>query len=232
MVTVPALVSIDWPDSRRIVGTIYPPIHLFEEGSPPEDWELLASLEAKTNPRVLDQIGNLRLVPPDRRVSGPTASLAMAPFCHASKDRPGRFSDGSFGVWYGADVVEVALMETAYHFIRFMARTHEPAVDRDYRELVTHVRGALHDLSSDADCLDPDDWTAAQSMGRNLRAANSHGVAYPSVRYPKGNACALFYPDLIRLPVNQGRSFRYHWDGAQMNGYFVYGEGNWRSLPT
>lgn len=229
---MPPLIAIDWPDSRRIVGTIYPPIHLFEEGSSPEDWELLASLEAKTNTRVLDQIGKLRLVPIDRRVSGPTASLAMAPFCHASKDRPGRFSDGSYGVWYGGDIFEVTLMETAHHFVRFMRRTNEPPAERDYRELVTHVRGDLHDLSSNADCLDPDNWKAGQNIGRELRATNSHGVVYPSVRHPKGNACALFYPDLIHLPVNQGRSLRYHWDGTQMTGYIVYGENSWKQLPT
>lgn len=60
---------------------------------------LLVSAGAKTNPRVLDAVGNLGLVPVSRRVSGPTASLVMGAFTHASPDRPSGFSDGSYGVW-------------------------------------------------------------------------------------------------------------------------------------
>ena len=43
---------------------------MFEDIADPADWALLAAAEAKTNPRVLDQIGKIRLVPPERRVSG------------------------------------------------------------------------------------------------------------------------------------------------------------------
>jgi hypothetical protein len=43
-------------------------------------------------------IGNLDLVPVDRRVGGNGASYLMAPFTHVSTDRPSRFTDGSYGV--------------------------------------------------------------------------------------------------------------------------------------
>lgn len=51
----------------------------------PADRELIASGEAKTNPRVRDQIGQIALVPKERRVSGPGASWVMAPFTHVSR---------------------------------------------------------------------------------------------------------------------------------------------------
>jgi len=225
--------TIDWPVSHRIVRTIYPPVWLFDDIAAPGDWELIASAEAKTNPRVRDQIGDLSLVPAARRVSGPTASLVMAPFTHASRDRPGRFSDGSFGVWYCGDRFEVALAETAHHFARFMARTAEPAGDAQYRELTAGITGDLHDLRGGgfADCLAPDDWRVAQQLGASLRRDGSDGVVYPSVRWPDGQAVALFWPDRVRLPVTQARTLQYHWDGGRMTRYFVIGEDDWRAWP-
>jgi hypothetical protein len=47
----------------------------------------------------------------------------MGAFTHVSLDRPSRFSDGSYGVWYCGDHVEVALAETANHFDRFLRAT-------------------------------------------------------------------------------------------------------------
>ncbi len=229
----PPLAEVRWAASHRIVRTIYPPVWLFEDIADPADWELIASAEAKTNPRVRDEIGDIALVPAGRRVSGPSASLAMAPFTHPSRDRPGRFSDGSYGVWYCGDRFEVALMETAYHFARFMRRTDEAAADAQYRELTVPVAGRLHDVRGEdfADCRDPDDWTAAQRLGRGLRDAGSNGVVSPSVRWPKGLAAALFWPDLLTLPITQAKTLQYHWDGAAMTRYFVIGESAWRVLP-
>ena len=36
---------------------MYPPIDLFEDIADPADWELIAAAEAKTNPRVREEIG-------------------------------------------------------------------------------------------------------------------------------------------------------------------------------
>lgn len=229
----PPLAKVDWPTSHRIIRTIYPPVWLFEDIADPTDWELIASAEAKTNPRVRDEIGELTLVPPERRISGPTASWVMSPFTHLSPDRPGRFSDGSYGVWYCGDQFAVALMETAHHFQRFMARTSEPPADAQYRELVAGVSGTLHDLRGKGhdDCLAPDDWSASQQLAASLRGTGSDGIVYPSVRFPAGQAAALFWPDRVRLPVVQGRTLQYHWDGRRLSRYFVIGEDEWRTLP-
>ena len=95
-----------WPRTFRLVRAIYPPVALFEEIADPDDWELIAAAEAKTDPRMRDTIGAIHLVPPRRRVAGPGASWAMAPFCHVSRDRPSRFSDGRYGVYYAGDRFE------------------------------------------------------------------------------------------------------------------------------
>ncbi|HEX3440779.1 MAG TPA: RES family NAD+ phosphorylase, partial [Pseudolabrys sp.] len=152
-------------------------------------------------------------------------------------ERPSRFSDGSTGVWYCGDRFEVALAETAYHFARFMAATQEPPADAQYRELQAPIAGRLHDLRGQdfpgqgfADTLDPNAWSAGQRLGTALKASGSDGIVYRSVRY-EGEAAALFYPDLVKLPVTQGRTLQYHWDGARMTRYFVIGEVEWSAWP-
>jgi hypothetical protein len=124
------------------------------------------------------------------------------------RERPGRFSDGSYGVWYCGDRFEVALAETAHHFERFMFRTNEPPADAQYRELRAHVAGSLHDLRSGRfdECLDPDDWAPGQRLAFSLKASGGDGIVYPSVLWPAGEAAALFWPNLIRLPILQARS--------------------------
>lgn len=102
-------VRVRWPRAHRIIRSIYPPIDLFEDIADPQDWEALASAESKTNPRLWEHLGRLDLMPPERRVSGPGASYLMAPFVHCSPDRPGRFTDGTYGVYSAGDREEVAI---------------------------------------------------------------------------------------------------------------------------
>lgn len=225
----PVTVRVRWKSSHRIIRTIYPPIHLFEDIADPADWELIARAEARTNPRIHDEIGNLGLVPPDKRVGGPGSTIVMGAFTHASPLRPSRFSDGSFGVWYCGDRFEVALAETAYHFERFMRATEEAAADADFRELTCAAGGNLHDLrkADPLGCLAPDDWTPGQRLGRRLRDGGADGVVYPSVRTRSGLAAGLFWPNCVTLPVLQARQVRYRWDGTRMTAWFVHGSNEW-----
>lgn len=207
---------IAWDDGTRIIRSVHPPIDLFEDIAAPEDWPLLISAEQKTNPRLMETIGNIDLVPPDRRVGGPGASFLMAPFTHTSTDRPSRFSDGRLGVLYIASDFETAVFETVYHHARFMGATQQaPGWTSQFRELVLGVEASLHDISDaaldTAAWLDPEEYGAAQALGAELRAGGSDGIHYPSVR-GAGNCVGLFYPDLARAP-SQGRHLDYHWDG-------------------
>lgn len=221
--------EIAWRGAVRIIRSSFPPIDLFEDIADPADWPLLISAEMKTNPRLMETIGNLDLVPPQRRVSGPGATYLMAPFTHISTDRPSRFSDGSFGVLYVAASFEVALFETIHHHARFMARTAEaPGWTSQFREIVLDVDARLHDVRGDDErygpLLDPDDYAAAQALGRALRQAGADGIAYPSVRRTGGECAGLFFPDLATGPV-QGRHLDYHWNGDRVDLYRDAGSG-------
>lgn len=209
--------QVTWARTFRIIRSIFPPIDLFEDIADPADWDALASAEAKSNPRVVDQIGTLALVPPKRRVGGIGASYLMAPFTHVSTDRPGRFTDGSYGVYSAGDREEVAIYEVAYHHGRFMAATdEEPGWTAQFRMLIGSIDQLLHDLEGRAELLHPQDWTQSQKIGAVLRAAGSNGVIYPSVRASEGKCIGIFWPDLLPIP-HQADHFEFHWNGAAVD---------------
>jgi RES domain len=213
---------IHWQRGARIIRTRYKPIDLFEDIADPADWPLLIAAEMKTNPRLMESIGDIAQVPRSRRVSGSGASYLMAPFTHASRDRPSRFGDGSYGVLYVGKTFETALFETMHHHARFMAATGQPAGwTSQFREIILDIDAALHDVRP-LDRTDPvlhkDDYTAGQTLGASLRGLGSDGIVYPSVRQPGGECAGLFYPDRASLPT-QGRHLDYHWDGVRVNLY-------------
>jgi RES domain-containing protein len=214
--------KIQWQRAVRIIRSLYPPVDLFEDIADPADWPLLISAEMKTNPRLMETIGNLALVPHSRRVNGPGASYLMAPFTHVSPDRPSRFSDGRYGVLYVAKSFETAVLETMHHHARFMSATAQPpGWTSQFREIVLDLDASLHDLRplDRADpVLDPDDYAASQTLGASLRALGSDGIVYPSVRQPGGECVGLFYPDRASLPT-QARHLDYHWDGVRVDLY-------------
>jgi hypothetical protein len=218
----PPVASVAWRGAVRIIRSLYPPVDLFEDIADPEDWPLLISAEQKTNPRLMETIGNLDLVPPGRRVGGPGASWLMAPFTHVCADRPSRFSDGTYGVLYAGDRFEVALFETVHHHARFMAATRQPpGWTSQFREIRLDVNASLHDLrpaGAELEVLSPDDYGPAQALARRLRAAGSDGVVYPSVRFGEGECVGLFYPDLASNPT-QGAHLEYHWNGERVDLY-------------
>ena len=195
---------VRWQNARRIIRSSFPPIDLFEDIAPPEDWPVLIAAEEKTNPRLIASLGAIDLVPPARRVSGPGASFLMAPFTHVSTDRPSRFSDGTYGVLYAAKRFDTALLETMYHHSRFMAQTREaPGWTSQFRELTLTVKATLHDL-----------------RGGDARWA----PALDRENYAGGECVGLFFPDTAGHVV-QGRHLDYHWDGQRVDLYRDAGSG-------
>ncbi|MEQ8294721.1 MAG: RES family NAD+ phosphorylase [Roseovarius sp.] len=218
---------VTWDRYHRLINSAYPPIDLFEDIADPADWLLLGSGESKTNPRLALTIGNLDLVPEERRVGGPGASYLMAPFVHVTPDHKGRFHDGTFGAFYGADDFETALFETVHHTQLFCAATDEaPGWIADKRELIGKLDAVLVDVREGFDdLLNPEDYTSPQAFARDQRADGASGIVYPSVRNPAGTCFATFYPDVAAAPV-QGRHITYHWDGAKVDMFKDLGDGS------
>ncbi len=195
----------------RLVPSRYPPIQVFETiYDTDEERDMAFELEALTNDRLRDELGEIQLVPPNERISGPGASVVMAAFTHIHN--PSRFTDGSYGVYYAGDSLETAIAETAFHRARFLAATNEPDQEITMREYLCTVCEPLHDLHGKAfeDLFDPDptNYGRPQRFGATLRSAASWGVYYPSVRREQGSCIGLFRPKAI-TPPKQGRHLRY-----------------------
>jgi len=218
--TEPRVVRLIWPRTHRIISTRYPPIDLFEDISDPAKWDAIASGETKSNARVMASVGRLHLVPLERRVGGAGSSYVMAPFTHVSPRRTGRFNDGNFGAYYAANKFETAVAETTFHNANLFSDTNErPGWFSQFRELVGAIDADIHDIRGAdrfSDCLNPDNYAQSQKLGAGLRAADSNGIAYPSVRDKQGECVAAFWPGVVSIPVI-GRSLAYHFDGEQID---------------
>jgi hypothetical protein len=224
---------VRWRATFRLVPSRYPPVGLFERIADPSDWDLLYQLEALTNPRLRQEAGDISLVPASRRVSGPGASIVMAPFTHASKSRPTRFSDGTYGVHYAGHEFETALREVAYHMGRFYAATSDPPHEEAFRTYEGGIDGPMHDLRRGhwSAFLDPEpaNYGRPQALGRRLREAGSNGIVYPSVRHAGGECLGAFWPDVVSIPVRTGH-VALKWNGASISEWFDYETDVWSRL--
>ena len=207
-----------WRPAFRIIPSRFPPIDLFERVADPADLEAVLAIEALTNDRLRDEVGDLRLVSETERISGPGTSAIMAAFTHLNPSGS-RFSDGSFGVFYCARALDTAIAETSYHRARFLAATREARIELDMRVYLVDLDAELHDLRgmpvSAAAVYAPEDYAAGQSLGRALRAAGAWGVAYDSVRQAGGECAGLFRPRAL-ANCRQERHLAYVWDGMRI----------------
>ena len=145
---MPTTCHVDWRQAWRVIASRYPPINLFERlTADTAVWDALMALEQLTNPRVRDEVGDIALVPPEERVSGPGASYVMAAFTHVNP-KGSRFSDGSFGVYYVAAALETAIAETVFHFEAFARDSADPPRSEDFRVLVGAVTAEFADVAA------------------------------------------------------------------------------------
>lgn len=210
--------DISWQPCFRIIPSRFPPISLFEEVADPADLEAVYEIEAMTNDRLRDEVGDLQLVPDEDRVSGPGTSPIMAAFTHLNPSGD-RFTDGSYGVFYASLNLDTAIAETKYHRVQFMEATDEPAQELDMRVYAADLAATLHDLrgmrESHPEYYDPIDYGISQGLARELRDAKSDGIAYQSVRHEGGECAAVFRPRLLSN-CRQERHLCYVWDGRKI----------------
>lgn len=230
---IPPVTCIAWKPSWRIVPSRFLPIQLFERVAAPEDLEAIAELDALTNPQLRDEVGNIQLVPPDDRVSGPGASIIMAAFTHLNS-AGSRFSDGTYGVFYAGNNLDTAIAETRHHRERFMRATEQLRMELDMRAYLVDLVGELHDLRGQR-AAEPliyhgDNYAAGQHLGRTLRQAGSNGVVYDSVRRDGGECAAVFRPPLLSN-ARQERDLCYVWDGRRISEVYEKRELDMHGLP-
>lgn len=215
--TFPRVLTV-WLPSWRIVPARLPTVDLFERVAGAKDLEAVRAIEALTDPQARQAAGDLSLVPPEERISGPGTAAIMAAFTHPIPVGS-RFTDGSFGVYYCARSLQTAVAETRYQAEAFMRMTGEAPMELERCVYLADLRADLQDLrgrqAEHPDIYHTSDYTAGQRLGAELRAAGSHGLLYDSLRDVAGTNAAVFRPPLLSN-CRRERQLGYHWDGTRI----------------
>ena len=209
---------IEWKPCWRIIPSRFPPVQLFERVTDPDDLEAIFELDALTNPRLRNEVGDIGLVPPEDRISGPGTTVIMAAFTHLNP-AGSRFSDGTYGVFHSAIDLDTAIAETKHHRERFMSATAQGQMELDMRVYLVDLDGDLHDLRGQK-AAQPlvnrnDNHAAGQHLARMLREGGSNGIAYDSICRTGGECAAVYRPPLLSN-ARQERHLCYVWNGRQI----------------
>jgi len=205
---------IETGTSYRLIPSKFPPISLFEGLLEPEELETAYALEMITNPRVRDEVGEIAMVPPEERITGPGSSAIMAAFTHIGV--PSRFTDGSFGVYYAGLDTPTALAEAQASQVKRMLATDEGPQVIQMRCYVAGIDAVCVDLRGGDEYIQPDSWAVCQEEGKKQRYAGEGAIVYSSIRNPGGECIAAFKTTAIVPPATQGAHYEFHWDGARM----------------
>lgn len=211
----PTTIDLHGQKHYRIIPSTYPPINFFEDLVDPSEMETLWEIESLTNERLRQEAGDIFLVPPEDRISGPGSSVVMAAFTHAGI--ASRFTDGSYGIYYASLSYETAIRETVFHREIFLNATQEPALEITMRSYESTLIQPLHDIrTADYEHLhDPYNYSSSQHFAKKLREEKSWGLIYNSVRHQDGHCIAAFKPRTISIPKPLAH-LRYIWNGQRI----------------
>lgn len=202
---------------HRLIPSRFPTINLFDWVQSAKELEEVATLEGLTNDRLSTEYGELYRVAKEDWVSGPGATILMAPFTHPGESR---FTDGTYGVYYAGDSLQTAIAETKFHRERFLNASKETPCLLQMREYTTKVQQSLVDITRGGFkkyCHpDPTQYSVSQAFGRELKESREWGLLYPSVRMKGKNCVAIFRPPALTIPV-QGCHLDYIWDGNSIS---------------
>jgi hypothetical protein len=210
--------------SYRLINSKFPPIDLFDDVASAEEFELLYEIQARTNPRIQNEVGDLNLISPEEIPFGIVGcSYATASFTHVNP-AGSRFSDGSFGALYMANKIETAIAETRHHQALYFSQVEGLAYDViTMRGLACYFDGALINIcrnsddsnNSDDALYHPSDYSAAQTLGGKLKAQGKEGLQYNSVRQEGAICWVLFTPKKVKK-IEQTAHFEFIWDGQSI----------------
>lgn len=217
MSELPPLINLKGQSHFRIIPSCYPPINFFEDLVDPSEMDILWEIESITNERLRQETGDIFLVSPEDRIGGPGSSVVMAAFTHITPDKPTRFSDGTYGVYYAALSEETAIRETVYHRETFLRSTQEKACELTMRLYKGHMNKPFYDIRHNKynSLHHPHDYSSSQPFGKKLKQEKAWGILYRSVRHAGGHCISALRPKAISIP-KPIRHFKYVWNGNKI----------------
>lgn len=197
----------------RLIHSKFPPIALFDDVADASEFESLYQLQALTNPRLSDQVGNVSLLDKSEFPFGiQGCSYAVAPFTHINPDGS-RFMSGQRGMLYLADSFETAISESLYHQQKYFNNLNLHYDRIVMRGLICRFSGDFLDISklaADHPIYSPDDYSAAREFAKPWCKKVS-GLQYLSVRRPEHICWGLFTPKEV-LSIKQSCHYEFIFD--------------------
>ncbi|WP_296752784.1 RES family NAD+ phosphorylase [Thiobacillus sp.] len=177
-------------DLARNIKSIRVSQNLFDDLSDdPADWEIAQQHELATKPHTYESPNTIIDRPFEE---ADWLNAIKFPFRNWAASR---FCDGSFGIWYGSDLVETTVHETVHHWRGFLAEAgFDELVPQGARESITSERkvywvrcdAALLNLSARAaeypDLVHPTSYPFTQQIGARLHRESHPGFVTRSAR--------------------------------------------------
>ncbi|ASP49477.1 RES domain-containing protein [Cognaticolwellia beringensis] len=201
----------------RLVNSKFPPITLFDDVINKDDFEAVYAIQALTNPRILNELGNLALLSTNEIPFGiDGVNYVTAPFTHINPVGS-RFSGGEFGVLYLADTINTAIKETLYHQEKYFQNVQGLHYDTvDMRCLKVTFSADVVDCSKLEGINDSADYTRPRSLGAELKKNGEQGIQYLSVRNEGSTCWGLFSPIHVSTAI-QTKHFEFIFDGKSIS---------------
>lgn len=118
-----------------------------------------------------------------------------------------RFTDGSYGVWYGSESVETTVYESAYHWFQGLlcdAGFERMSVIAERKVYSVACDAALLDLRKAADdypdLLNRSDYSFCHSVGARIHREGHPGLLTHSLRRAGGENLCVFNPAVLSHP--------------------------------
>ena len=215
----PPLVRFPITTVYRIIPSRFPPVDLYREVAPAEDWQFLQQVAMRTNDRLAESNFSTGLIRPEDRVDKSNSSYILGPLSRPNP-RGSRFSDATFGVLYAGLDFETTQKEVIAQREIFLRATSQRPQRIDMRVVLMDLEGEVHDLrNEDPKLLHNIEWT--RSLGIKLRNLGSYGLIFESKAPSNGQCVAVFRPPIISN-CRQERHFGYVWNGHSISEIIEY----------
>ncbi|WP_404363016.1 RES family NAD+ phosphorylase [Marinobacter sp.] len=218
--TRPSVATLVHQKAYRMVPSKYPPISLFDDVADQASFDALYAVQARVNPRIRNELGEVGLVPESERPFGIRGChYAMAPFTHLSPDGS-RFSNGDFGVFYCARERIGAVDETVYHMQKWLGYTQMEPQDISMRCLKADFSATGLDIRGgewrDHEYHAPDNYSASRQLGLEAKRDGREAIFYQSVRHRGVECYALLTPRVLHSVI-QSTHYGYLWNGTSID---------------
>jgi len=120
-----------------------------------------------------------------------------------------RFSNGNYGVWYGALEFLTTIHETVHHWRKFLKSTqfdnHDLPIISERRVFKVYCDALLLDLRKKVPLfpklVHPEEYSFTQTIGQHIHSQGHPGLLNRSARFD-GDITAIFHPKVLSSPID------------------------------